>query len=130
MPKYYSLSENIKKAIKCKNSHSICRIKVNFVVIKSINDSDEDVDKMINYLLEFKDDVIIKVSFLNYTKKCCENNLFSPNYKNVLKILNKLNSVGFKCYLFETEYNTELGYGQLVQNYISKDAMSRKLCKS
>lgn len=48
----------------------------------------------------------------------------------MLKILNKLNSVGFKCYLFGTEYNTELGYGQLVQNYISKDAMSRKLCKS
>lgn len=50
------------------NSHSICRVKVNFVVIKGINDSDEDIDKMINYLLEFKDDVIIKVSFLNYTK--------------------------------------------------------------
>lgn len=89
LPKNYSLIENIRKTIKCKNSHSICRVKVNFVVIKGINDSDEDIDKMINYLLEFKDDVIIKVSFLNYTKKCYENNLFSPNYKNMLKILNK-----------------------------------------
>lgn len=121
LPKNYNLIENISKAIKYKSNHSICRVKVNFVVIKGINDSDEDIDKMINYLSEFKDDIIIKVSFLNYTKKCKENNLFSPNSKDMLKILNKLNSTGYKCYLFGTENNTELGCGQLVQNYISED---------
>ena len=121
LPKNYNLIENIRKAIKYKNNHKICRVKINFVVIKGINDSDEDINKMINYLSEFKNDIIIKVSFLNYTKKCKENNLFSPNTKDMLKILNKLNSAGYKCYLFGTENNTELGCGQLVQNYISED---------
>ena len=121
LPNNYDLIENISKAIKYKRNHSICRVKVNFVVIKGINDSDEDVDKMIDYLSKFKNDIIIKVSFLNYTKKCKENNLFSPNTRDMLGILNKLNLAGYKCYLFGTKNNTELGCGQLVQNYISED---------
>ena len=76
---------------------------------------------MIDYLSDFKKDIIIKVSFLNYTKKCKENNLISPNSKTMMKILNKLKSSGYDCYLFGTENNTELGCGQLVQNYISED---------
>ena len=121
LPKDYDLIKNIKKAIEYKNDHNICRVKLNYVVIKGINDSDEDINKMIDYLSEFKNDIIIKVSFLNYTKKCKENNLVSPNKKDMLKILNKLESGGYECYLFGTENNTELGCGQLVQNYISKE---------
>ena len=121
LPKKYDLAENIRKAIKYKNNHNICRVKVNYVVLKGINDSDEDINKMIDYLSDFKKDIIIKVSFLNYTKKCKENNLISPNSKTMMKILNKLKSSGYDCYLFGTENNTELGCGQLVQNYISED---------
>ena len=121
LPKDYNLIDNIRKAIEYKNNHDICRVKLNYVVIKGINDSDEDINKMIDYLSEFKNDIIIKVSFLNYTKKCKENNLFSPKAKDMLKILDKLKAVGFECYLFGTENNTEFGCGQLVQNYISKD---------
>ena len=47
--------------------------------------------------------------------------MFSPKAKDMLKILDKLKAVGFECYLFGTENNTEFGCGQLVQNYISKN---------
>lgn len=38
-----------------------------------------------------------------------------------MNILERLQSENFECYLFGTENNTELGCGQLVQNYISEN---------
>ena len=113
--------ESIKEAIEYKKKHNICRIKLNYVVIKNINDSKSDIDKMVEYLEPVKKDITIKLSFLNYTQKCKENNLFSPNVNKMKNILETIKSKGFDCYLFGTENNTELGCGQLVQNNISKN---------
>ncbi len=121
LPPNYDLTENITKAIKYKKNHKNCRVKVNFVVINDINSSKDEVSKMLNFLSKFKNDIIIKISFLNYTKKCLENNLSSPNNERMLEIVNQVKSKGFDCYLFGTKNNTKLGCGQLVQNYISKD---------
>lgn len=121
LPANYDLIKNIEQAIKYKNNHKSCRIKINFVVINNINSSENEVSKMIKYLSKFKKDIIIKISFLNYTKKCQENNLSSPNNNRMLEIVNQVKSEGFDCYLFGTKNNTELGCGQLVQNYISKN---------
>lgn len=121
LPTNYDLIENIIKAIKYKKNHINCRVKVNFVVINGINSSQDEVSRMLNFLSKFKNDIIIKISFLNYTKKCQENNLSSPNYDRMLEIVNQVKSEKFECYLFGTKNNTELGCGQLVQNYISKD---------
>lgn len=120
LPENYDLIRNIKEAIEYKKEHNLCRIKLNYVVIDNINDSTSDINKMIEYLEPFKKEIIIKLSFLNYTQKCKENKLFSPNINQMLNILEMLKAKGFDCYLFGTENNTELGCGQLVQNYISK----------
>lgn len=121
LPTNYDLTENIVKAIKYKNDNKGCRVKVNFVVINDINSSKDEVSRMLDYLSKFKNDIIIKISFLNYTKKCLENNLSSPNNDRMLEIVSQIKSEGFDCYLFGTKNNTELGCGQLVQNYISKN---------
>lgn len=121
LPYNYDLFKNIEEAIKYKNNHDICRIKINYVVINDFNNSEKDIEKMIQYLAPFKKDIIIKVSYLNYTKKCKENNLLSPNTKEMINILKRLKLENFDCYLFGTENNTELGCGQLVQNYISEN---------
>lgn len=120
-PKNYDLRKNIEEALRYKKHHENCRVKVNFVVMEGINDSEEDIDKMIRYLEKYKDDILIKVSYLNYTEKCKENNLHSPSQKEMNNIISKLQSAGFNCYLFGTENNTELGCGQLVQNYICNE---------
>lgn len=121
VPKDYDLRKNIEEALKYKNNHKGCRVKVNFVVMEGINDSEEDIEKMIRYLEKYKQDIIIKVSYLNYTEKCRENNLHSPVQNVMNKILNRLQLSGFDCYIFGTENNTELGCGQLVQNYICNE---------
>ena len=120
-PKDYDLRRNIDEALRYKKHHKECRVKVNFVVMEGINDNEEDIDKMIKYLEEYKNDILIKVSYLNYTEKCRENNLHSPSQNVMNRILNKLKLSGFDCYIFGTENNTELGCGQLVQDYICDD---------
>lgn len=120
LPQNYDFLKNMKEAIKYKQNHNICRIKINYVVIKDFNSSKDDINEIIKYLSPFKKDIIIKVSYLNYTKKCKENNLLSPNVQEMINILEEFKSQNFECYLFGTKNNTELGYGQLVQNYISE----------
>lgn len=121
LPKGYDLNLNISEAIKYKRCHEMCRVKVNFVVIEGLNSSYQEIDRMLAFLEPFKEEVILKISFLNHTKKCQEYNLASPNYERMLEIVNIIRSRGFNCYLFGTKNNIELGCGQLVQNYISKD---------
>lgn len=131
LPEGYDLGRNIAEAIQYKNSHSLCRVKVNFVVMEGVNSSDEEIERMLVYLEPFKKDIIIKISYLNYTKKCQEYNLCSPNQDRMLEIIEKIQSAGFDCYVFGTKSNTELGCGQLVQNYISQEDVkdNKKLSK-
>lgn len=128
-PEDYDLKNNIQEAIKYKHSHKDSRIKINFVVIEGINDSEDDISKMIKYLQEYKDDIIIKVSYLNYTKKCRENNLYSPPKERMKEILKRLQAAGFSCYIFGTPNNTELGCGQLLQNYICDNESINQISK-
>ncbi len=120
LPHNYNLEENILRAVKYKEVYNECRVKLNFVVISDFNSSNDDVYKMLNYLEKFKKDITIKISFLNYTKKCKTYNLSSPNNERMLEIMELIKKEGYDCYLFGTQNNTELGCGQLVQNYISK----------
>lgn len=121
LPTDYSLKRNISLAIDYSKDHPECRIKVNYLVMKGINDSESDVLKVIDYLSPFKDYVTIKVSFLNYTRPGKDNNLFAPDAECLARINNLLSEKGFSSYLFGTAENTELGCGQLVQNYISSN---------
>ncbi|HAB67324.1 MAG TPA: hypothetical protein DCE23_08155 [Firmicutes bacterium] len=126
LPVGYDLGRNIEEAIKYKREHNLCRVKVNFVVIDEFNSSNDDLDIMLSYLERFKEDIILKISFLNYTKKCQEFGLKSPDYQRMVEIIARIKRAGFDCYLFGTANNTELGCGQLVQNYISQDGEEGK----
>lgn len=121
LPEDYDLERNIFEAVTYKNCHDLCRVKVNFVVMEGVNSKGEEIERMLAYLERFKKDIILKVSFLNYTKRCQEYHLMSPNYDRMLEIMARIKRRGFDCYLFGTENNTTLGCGQLVQNYISQD---------
>lgn len=121
LPEDYNLLKNINEAIEYKKQHNICRIKLNYVVINNVNNSISDIAKMVEYLKPLKKELTIKVSFLNYTQKGKEYKLFSPDTNQMINILKTLKSKEFDCYLFGTEDNTQLGCGQLVQDYISKN---------
>ena len=84
-----------------------------------INDSDEDLMRMSNLLLPYREHITIKISYLNYTRPGEANNLFSPSRERFEEIKDYLSNRSFDCYIFGTFKNTELGCGQLAQNHIS-----------
>ncbi len=119
LPKNYCFKNILAKAISFRESNTDCQVKVNYIVMKDINDSNEDVKRMCEYLSEFKQNIVIKVSYLNYTKPGEENNIVCPGSKRLKEIEEYLNMQGYSSYIFGTDTNTELGCGQLAQNHIS-----------
>lgn len=119
LPSAYDFQSVVKNALSYKNSKKECRVKINYLVMKDINDTPQELENLCKYLEEFKNDIVIKVSYLNYTKPGEENNFYSPGIEKLDKIKKKLDKQGFNCYIFGTEINTELGCGQLAQNHIS-----------
>lgn len=115
IPPNYDLLDVINQALLYKKHHIECRIKLNYIVIRGINDSNEYVTSLINMFANYKNSITIKVSYLNETIQSKNLGLESPNPQRIIGINNMLASAGFDCYLFGTCTNTNLGCGQLMQ---------------
>lgn len=121
LPDSYNFEQILLQAIEYKNKYLECRIKVNFIAMKDINDSLDDVAQMCQKLKPYKDDIVIKISFLNYTKPGEENNIIASESEQLEEIENYIKMEGFSCYIFGTSKNIEVGCGQLAQNHISSN---------
>lgn len=108
-------------ATKKEAKYDKCRVKVNYLAMEGINDSDEKIEEMIKLLERYKEKIEIRNSYLNYTKQAEKNGCTSPPFKRLRQIEEKLNKLGFKCYSFGTECNHGIACGQLAQNKISLD---------
>lgn len=121
LPRKYDLKAIINEAIGYRNNYPKCRIKINYIPMKDINDSDDDIKRLSDYLENYKEQIVLKIAYLNYTKPGDENNFISPGSERLEEIKKYLETQGFNCYIFGTATNTELGCGQLSQNYISSN---------
>lgn len=121
LPKSYDFKAIVDHAMDYKDKYQDCRVKINYIAMKDINDEDDDIEHMCNYLEPFKKKVDVKISYLNYTKPGDENNIVSPGSERLNEIKDYLDSKGFNSYIFGTDINTELGCGQLAQNHISTE---------
>jgi adenine C2-methylase RlmN of 23S rRNA A2503 and tRNA A37/NTP pyrophosphatase (non-canonical NTP hydrolase) len=116
LPGNYDLKSVISSAIKLKKTNKSCRVKINYIVICGYNDSNDDIERMAHFLLPFKKEVEVKVSYLNETTPSKQMGLQSPVKNRMDEINSKISDYGFKSYVFGTELNPVLGCGQLVQN--------------
>lgn len=122
IPQEYELSKIIYEAIDYQSTHARCRIKINYIPMKGINDSEADIRQFANALELFKDKIVIKISILNYTKPAEENGYITPGVERLKEIKGFFSNCGFEAYVFGSERNTALGCGQLAQDNISGDA--------
>lgn len=122
LPDGYDLVNVVKKAIAYREKHKECRVKINYLVMRGINDTQEQIEQFIAHFAEFKEQLTVKMSYLNYTKPGEEGGFVSPGMEKLEEMRTKLAEAGFRCYVFGTDKNDGLGCGQLVQNYISQDS--------
>lgn len=123
LPESYDFEKIVCQAIEYSSKYPECRVKINYIVMKDINDSDDDLMCICNCLKKFREQITLKISYLNYTKPGEQNKITSPGSERLDEIKMYFDKQGFSCYIFGTSVNTELGCGQLAQNHISsKDA--------
>ncbi|MDE6626109.1 MAG: hypothetical protein K2K56_07050 [Lachnospiraceae bacterium] len=121
LPEGYDFLHILRKAVEYQKMSDFCRIKINYIVIQNINDSNEDVDDLLRMLTPYLNNVCIRISYLNYTKIGESNGYCSASAKRIKKIYHRISSRGFECYIFGSELNIEVGCGQLLQDYISSN---------
>lgn len=125
LPRDYDFLYVLKKALEYKEGHEYCRIKINYIVIQNINDSDEEVEELLKMLLPYVQNVCVRISYLNYTKIGRDNGFYSASTAKIKEIYDKFIDRGFECYIFGSERNVEVGCGQLLQDYISSEVIVR-----
>lgn len=119
LPEDYDFLNILRGAVTYKVSHNNCRIKINYIVMMNVNDSDEDIQYLCKILKPYNEFLAVKVSYLNYTKPGEVSNLVSPGTHRLKEIQDIFKQNGFSSYIFGTSFNTEVGCGQLIQNHIS-----------
>lgn len=119
LPNSYDFEAIVGQAVEYKNSHPLCRVKINYIAMRGINDDDDDICRLCACLEKYRTQIAVRISFLNYTKPGEENNIMASGNERMCEIKRMLERKGFDCYIFGTDANTELGCGQLVQNHIS-----------
>lgn len=121
IPQEYEFSKIIYEAINYQSAHTMCRIKINYIPMKGINDSEADIQQFATILEPFKAKIAIKISVLNYTKPAEKNGYTTPGVERLKEIKTFFSNCGFEAYVFGSERNTALGCGQLAQDNISGD---------
>lgn len=123
LPDNYSFYDNLLLALDYKKNakYNKCRVKINYLGMQNINDTDEQVEDFIKLITPVKNQIEVRVSFLNYTKQAKLYGYISPSFDRLNEICNRLRKNEIECYSFGNISNEEIGCGQLVQDKISKD---------
>lgn len=124
LPNEYSFYNNLLLALDYKENarYDKCRVKINYLGMQNINDTDEQVENFIKLITPVKEKIEVRVSYLNYTKQAKLYGYISPSFERLNEICCKLKANGIECYSFGNISNEEIGCGQLVQNKISENS--------
>ena len=100
-------------------SHSSLRNwRINYIMLHTINDSDEDFTYFINFIQPIKDKIVVRISSLNETIASKSNNLRPSAIERSKFFHNMLYNRGIKSYLFNSVCNNNMSCGQLVLEHV------------
>lgn len=114
-PSTFDLLPRILDIIKFHNAH----LKINYILIKNFNDSQDVIDFLINLVKPFKNEITIKLSYLNETSTSIKHGLYPLSSKEMSTIKKTFEKANVESYIFGTEYNCSVGCGQLIQPAIN-----------
>ena len=88
-------------------------IRINYLLIKDINDSTDDIKRFAECYLPIKDNIVVKISTLNATATSRLNKLESGDIDRAREFCNYLEELGFICYVFHSFLDDKMNCGQL-----------------
>lgn len=90
------------------------KIRINYLVIKDVNDTADDFYMFADMLKGIETRVFVRISKLNTTAATNTNNLFAPDISRMTKLMKILEDANIEAYLFYSYQNDKMNCGQLI----------------
>ena len=112
----YSNSDRIDfdKIVRYISTSKIPQYRINYLMLKGINDSDESFDEFISLVLSIRDRIIVRISKLNVTKASFINGIQESTIEKMEQLKSALEEKVIKAYLFYSMKNDGMNCGQLL----------------
>lgn len=114
IPIYQERQINFDEIVKYIKSSNKQYYRINYILMKGLNDTVEDFNILKNTLLEIKDKIVVRISRLNETKSTKRNNLYPTSVESMQQFKEILSKEGIKSYIFYSEKNDNMNCGQLI----------------
>lgn len=89
-------------------------LRINYLLIKNLNDSVDDIMNFVACYAPVKDKVVVKISTLNSTEASKHHNVESGSLDKAREFCRCLTKFGFECYVFHAFLNDQMNCGQLI----------------
>jgi adenine C2-methylase RlmN of 23S rRNA A2503 and tRNA A37 len=107
---------NFENIIKIANASNFKKFRINYIMIKNYNDTNEEFEKFMNCIKVINDKVTVRISRINDTISSANNNLLCGSIENMNVLNELLNKNGIKAYTFYSKRNDNMNCGQLIYN--------------
>lgn len=127
VPVYNERRSNFNNIIKYIEKSENTFYRINYLMIKGVNDSDSDFERFIHKINLVKRKVIIRIAKLNQTSATDCNSLKAVNIERMQELKRRLIAYGINAYLFYAVQNDNMNCGQLVTDNINNVEGVRKV---
>lgn len=114
IPAYADRAPNLGEVIDFIKTSNKTYYRINYVLIKGINDGPSDFQHLRDALEEIKDKTIVRISKLNETRATERNSLSRADDGKAEELQALLSAAGVTSYIFCSERNDHMNCGQLV----------------
>lgn len=114
IPFYCGIPFHISQWAQMIKDSSVDKFRINYIMIKGINDSPADFDEFVSLFVGVKEKIVVRIAKLNPTAASERNGLFPPNIDCMNELQTRLNKFGFNSYLFYSAQNDNMNCGQLI----------------
>ena len=114
IPFYKNLTYDFHKIVSYIERHTESYYRINYIVIKGVNDSEEDVHRFSQVIKTIRNKVVVRVSQLNETGATKRNQLQTTDVSVLEHLQQILQRDGIKSYVFYAHKNDNMNCGQLI----------------
>lgn len=114
IPVYSKKSVNIDEVLAYISLSSKTYYRINYIMIRNINDGDEDFQRFQSMLLGIREKIIVRIAKLNETAASRTNGLQPPEKERMECLEKMLLDSGVRAYLFYAYENDHMNCGQLI----------------
>ena len=114
IPYYENIIYDVDAMIQIIKQSNIKEFKINYMLIKGLNDSDDDFAAFISRFEGIKNMIVIRISKVNETQASIKNGIIGASIDRMLEFKKQLLNQDYKAYTFYSYKDDNMNCGQLI----------------